>query len=121
MSVYLGRDGKGATAATNAVYAAVVSGLNIMNGNLRHLIYANSFPSPDVFNDLHMKAINCCGTIRPDRNVMPRDFGRKLRLKRGDIKTRVKVDLTAVASRDKRNINILTNKHRPSAECNVCG
>jgi hypothetical protein len=50
------------------------------------------FSSPDIFNNLHAKAINCCGTVRPSGRGMPSDFGRKLRLKQGDIEARVKGD-----------------------------
>jgi hypothetical protein len=80
----------------------------------------NFYSSPDLFNDLHTKAIYCCGFVRPNRKGMPSDFGRKLILKRGDIKTRVKGDLTAVEWKDKQNFNILTNIHCPPAESNVC-
>jgi hypothetical protein len=51
---------------------------------------------------------------------MPGDFGRKLRLRRGDMKTRVKGNMAAVAWKGKRNINILTNVHHHPAEGNVC-
>jgi hypothetical protein len=56
---------------------------------------------PDLFDNLHMKAIKCCDTVRPNRKGMPSDFGRKLRLKRGYIKTGVKGNLTAVVWKDK--------------------
>jgi hypothetical protein len=51
------------------------------------------------------KGINCCGTVRPNKKGMPSDCGRKLRLRQGDIKTRVKGDLTAVTWKD------ILNKH----------
>jgi hypothetical protein len=70
------------------------------------------FSSPDLFDDLHTRAINCCGTVRPNRKGMPRDFGRKLRPKRGD--------LTSVVWKDKQNVNMLTNMHRSPAEGNFC-
>jgi hypothetical protein len=55
--------------------------------NFGHKLYMdNFFSSPDLFDDLHTKAINCCGTVRPNQKGMPRDFGTKLRLKRGDLK-----------------------------------
>jgi hypothetical protein len=46
---------------------------------------------------------------------MPNDFGKKLKLKWGDIKTRVKGDIMAIAWKDKQNINILTDMHRSLA------
>jgi hypothetical protein len=52
---------------------------------------------PDIFNNLHTKAVSFCGAVRQKQKVIPSDFGRELRLNQGDTKTRVKVDLTAVA------------------------
>jgi hypothetical protein len=43
---------------------------------------------------------------------------RKSRLKRGDTETSAKGDLTAIVWKDKRNVNRLTNMHRPPAEGN---
>jgi hypothetical protein len=40
-----------------------------------------------------MKAINSCGTVRPNKKIMPSDLGRKLRLKWADVKTSMKGDL----------------------------
>jgi hypothetical protein len=51
---------------------------------------------------------------------MPRDFGTKLRLKRGDLKTRVTGDLISIAWKDKRNVNMLTDIHCSPAEGNFC-
>jgi hypothetical protein len=48
---------------------------------------------------------------------MPWDFGTKLR---GDLKTRVRGDLTSVVWKGKRNVNKLTNMHRSKAEGNFC-
>jgi hypothetical protein len=46
-----------------------------------------------VFNK---PAINICGTVRWNRKGMPRDFGKKLKMKWGDVKVRVRGNLTAV-------------------------
>jgi hypothetical protein len=98
---------------------ATVSGLITRIENLEHKLYMdNYFSSPNLFDNLHMKARNCCGIVRPKRKGMPSDFGRKLRLKWGDLKTRVRGDLTAIVWKDKRNLNRLTNKHRPPGEGN---
>jgi hypothetical protein len=51
---------------------------------------------------------------------MPRDFGKKLRLKLGDIMPRVRDDLRVTVWKDKQNINMLTNMHHPPAEGNFC-
>jgi hypothetical protein len=120
MLVYLGRDRKRATALMTATYATV-TGLTTRIENFGHKLYMdNFFPSPDLFDNLHTKAINCCGTVRPNRKGMPRDFGTKLRLKRGDLKTRVRGDLTSIVWKDKRNLNMLTNMHCSPAEGNFC-
>jgi hypothetical protein len=112
MSVYLRRDRKCATVSVTATYATV-TGLTTRIENFGHKLYMDSFfLSPDLFDDLHTKAISCCGTVRPNRKGMPRDFGTKLGLKRGD--------LTAIVWKDKLNVNMLTNMHRSPAEGNFC-
>jgi hypothetical protein len=72
------------------------------------------FSFRNLFDDLHMKAINCCSTVGPNQKVVPSDFGRKLRLKWDDIMTRVRGDLMAVAWKGKRNVIVLTNIYHPS-------
>jgi hypothetical protein len=101
MSVYLGRDRNHTTATMTSTHATV-SGLNTKIENLRHELYTDNFlSSPDLFDCLHMMAINCCGTVKSNRKEMLNDFGRKLRIKQGDIKTGVKDDLTAVLWKDR--------------------
>jgi len=41
-------------------------------------------------------------------------------MKRGDLKTKVKGNLTAIGWKDKWNVNILTNMHSSPLECNFC-
>jgi len=43
-----------------------------------------------------------------------------MEIKRGDLKTKVKGNLTAIAWKDKRNVNILTNMHSSPLEYNFC-
>jgi hypothetical protein len=78
-----------------------VLGLTTRIINLGHRLYRNSFPSPDLFDSLCVEAIICCGTVRPNQKVMPSDFGRKLRLKEGDIRSVVKGDLSGIAWKEK--------------------
>jgi hypothetical protein len=52
---------------------------------------------------------------------MPRDFGKKLKFKLGDVKIRVRGDLTAVVWNDKQNVHMLTNVHHPRVYSNCCG
>jgi hypothetical protein len=65
MSVYLGRDRKHAAARIITTHATV-SRLTTRIENLEHRLYIDHFFScPDVFDNLHVKDINCCGTVRP--------------------------------------------------------
>ena len=81
----------------------------------------NSFSSPELFDDLAKKQINCCGTVRPNRRHMSQDLALKTsKLKRGDIRVRTRAGLTAILWRDKRDIFMLTNIHNAPAEGNFC-
>jgi hypothetical protein len=53
--------------------------------------------------------MNCCGTLRPNREAMTKSTGQKMKLKRGDTQTRVGSNLTAIMWKGKRNVNTLTN------------
>jgi len=46
--------------------------------------------------------------------------GHKTKMKSGDLKTKVKGNLTATVWKDKQNVNILTNLHSPLLEDNFC-
>jgi hypothetical protein len=79
----------------------------------------NYFTSPVLFDDLFQRKINACGTVRHDRRGMPKDIGPKsLKMKKGDIVTRVRGNLRAVRWKDKRDVYILTNMHDPPVEGN---
>jgi hypothetical protein len=120
MSVYLGTDRIRVTASMTTTHATMI-GLTARIENFGHKLYMDYFfSSPDLFDNLHTKAINCCGTVRPNRKGMPRDFGAKLRLKQGDLKTRVRGDLTSIVQKDKQNVKMLTNMHHSPAEGNFC-
>jgi hypothetical protein len=54
-----------------------------------------------LFNDLYNKTTNSCGTARPNQKEMLQDFGKKLKMKLGDIQTRMRGDLTAIVGRTK--------------------
>jgi len=61
------------------------------------MLYMDSFfLSPALYDDLHTKTINCCGTFRLNLKWMPRNFGQKMKLKMGDVKMRVRGNLTAI-------------------------
>jgi hypothetical protein len=76
---------------------ATVTGLTTRIENFGHKLYMdNFFSSLDLFDDLHTKAINFCGTVRLNRKGTPRDLGTKLKLKWGDLNTRVRGNLTSI-------------------------
>jgi len=53
--------------------------------------------SPDLFHDLYMRANNCCGTVTQNHKGISGGFDNKtLKLKWGDIHTRVRGHLAAM-------------------------
>jgi hypothetical protein len=67
-----------------------------------HKLYMDSFSSSAaLFDDLHTVTLNCCRTVRPKRKGMLKNFGHKMKLKRGNLKTKVKGNLTAKVWKDK--------------------
>jgi hypothetical protein len=120
MTMYIGKDKKCATPTMTAKHATV-RGLAARIEHFGHQLYVgNSFSSPALFDDLHTKTVYCCGTVRPNRKGMPKNFGHKMKMKRVYLKTKVKSNLTAIEWKDKRNVNILTNMHSPPLEGNFC-
>jgi len=118
MTVYLGRDRQRTAQHLTATHATVSELTKKIQGRGHKLYMDNYFSSPDLFDDLAMKQIYCCGTVQPNRKGMPQDLGPNRRtLQRGDLQERTRGDLTAILWRDKR---VLTNIHDPPAEGNFC-
>jgi hypothetical protein len=64
MRVYLEKDRTCTTDTIIATYTTV-AGLMRRVENVGHMLYMdNFFSSSDLFNDLHSRKINCCGTVR---------------------------------------------------------
>lgn len=63
MMVYLGKDRKCMTATMTTTHANL-TGLATRTENLKHKLYTDFFPSPDLVDNLHTKTINCCDTVR---------------------------------------------------------
>jgi hypothetical protein len=102
------------THATVTVFAA-------RSGHGGHKIYMDKFfSSQATFYGLHTETINCCGTVRPNRKGMPKNFGHTMKMKRSDVKTKVKGNLTATVWKDKRIVNKLKNLYSPPMEDNFC-
>jgi hypothetical protein len=71
MTVCLGEDKKRATPSMTATHATVI-GLTAGIEHVGYKLYVDSFfSSSALFDDLHTKTINCCGTVWPNRKGMP--------------------------------------------------
>jgi hypothetical protein len=68
----------------------------------------------DLFDDLHTKTINRCGTDRSNLKGMMKDFAKKV--KWGDRKTRVRDNLTGIVWKDKKDINKFMSVQCPPAD-----
>ena len=67
-----------------------------------HKLYMdNFFSSLALFEELHNKTINCCGTISSKTQEILKNFRQKIELNQGDIKTRMRENLTATVWKDK--------------------
>ena len=86
MSMYFGKEKQRASPSMTATYATVTR-LTARLENVRHKLNTdNLFSSPVLYDDLRTMAINCCRTATPNRKGM---------LKPGDMKTKVRGNLTA--------------------------
>jgi hypothetical protein len=61
----------------------------------------NFVSSPALLEELHTKTINCCGTFTSKIKGMLKNFRHKIKLKQGDIQTKVRENLTATLWKDK--------------------
>ena len=115
--VYLGRDSHSATHDMTATHATVRHLTSRVEG-LRHKIFMdNFFSSPRLFDDVDRRKVNSCGTMRPNRRDMPSAFRpRKLKLKRRDVRVRTRGGFTALVSKDRREIYMLTWTHHQQKE-----
>jgi hypothetical protein len=78
------------------------------------LLMDDYFSSPQLFSDLHKRKINSCATVCHNRKGMPPNFGPKaLKLKKGDILCKVKGSTSPVCWKDKWEVYLLTNMHKP--------
>ena len=121
MSVYLGKQWLLVTQEMSATYGTVLELVRRVEG-LGHKQYIDSyFSSPALFDDQFRRKINCCGTVRSDRQGMPTDISSwAIKAKKGDIITRIRGNLSIVHWKDKRDVYVLTNMHTPPVEGNFC-
>jgi hypothetical protein len=119
MTVYSGNDRKCPTPSLTATQTTA-TGLAARNEHVRHELYMDNFFLSRALFDLHTTKTNCWGTVRPNRKGTLKNFGHKMKLKRGDPKPKVKSNFTVVIWKDKWNTSILMNMHYPPLEGNFC-
>jgi hypothetical protein len=71
MKLYLGKDRLRTAQHVTATHATVAELMRKIEGRGNKLYMDNFFSSPELFNDLVTKQIQCCGTVRPKRKGMP--------------------------------------------------
>ena len=121
MRVYLDKVSQSTTDDMTATCATVRHLTHRVEGLGHKLFMENFFSSPRLFDDLDGHKVNSCGTVRPNRKDMLRDFGTKqLKLKRGDVRLKTRGGLTALDWKDRREVYMLTNMDPPPAEGNFC-
>jgi len=121
MRVYLGKDSRSATDNTTATHTAVRHLTCRVEGLGHKLFMDNFFSLPRHFDDLLRRKIHSCGTVRPNRKDMPSDIRpKKLKLTKGNIRVRIRENLTALAWKDRRDVYLLTNMDPPPEEGNLC-
>jgi len=81
---------------------ATVTSLNLRDTNC-------TWKNLESFDDLH-ETVNCCGSVRLQWRLLTKSIGQNKKLKYGETETRVSCNLTAMAWKDKYNVNILMNK-----------
>ena len=114
MSRYLGKQQQHATDHITAMHGMVQQVFQRAE-ELGHKIYLdNYFNSLALFYDLFQQKINACGTVRHDRHGMPQNIGPKsLKVKMGDIETRVRGTLRLFAGKRWDVYNLTKNACSP--------
>ncbi|PNF24209.1 hypothetical protein B7P43_G15857 [Cryptotermes secundus] len=108
MTVYLGKQRQLVTEEITSTHGIVLQLIRRVEG-LGHKIYMdNYFSSPALFDDLLDRKINSCGTVRNDRRGMPQEIRPKS----------MKLHLSVVRWKDKRDVYVLMNFHPPPLEGN---
>jgi hypothetical protein len=108
MNIYLGKQKNNAAGTDITPHHGTVLELVRRFEGVDHKIYMdNYFNSPKLFNELHIRKINACGTVRHNRKEMPLDFiPKQLKIKKGDIVSRAKGTLRAVCWKGKREVYV---------------
>jgi hypothetical protein len=118
MKLYVGKEKQRRALDVTVTHATVTELTQKEQGRGHKSSTDNFFSSPQLFQDLAMRQIYGCGTVRPNRKGMPQDKGpKKLKLKRG---VRTTGDFTAILWKDKRDVFLLSNIHNAPPEGNFC-
>ena len=83
--------------------------------NNRHFFFDNFFTSTDLMRDLQARNTYACGTVRTNRKDYPSDL-RRMKLVRGEVRTRQIGNLVATMWRDKRVVSLLSTNTSPEPE-----
>ena len=103
-----------ATCATVTLLAARIEHV----GNKLHM--DNFLSSPALFDDQHNQTIHCCGTVTLKGKGMPKNFGHKMKMKRGDLNIDMEGILTAKVGKNRQSVHTQTNMHYPPLEGSFC-
>jgi len=86
-----------------------------LEGRNHHVYVDNFFSSPQLFSDLEVKGVYCCGTVRVNRKGLPADMKAKRLVKnQGDFVAWQKGNLTATCWKDKKQVNFLATNADPT-------
>jgi hypothetical protein len=71
MKVYLGKQREDAARGVTATHGTVLQLVRRVENKGHKLYMDNYFSSPRLFDDLHNRTIDSCGTVRHNRKEMP--------------------------------------------------
>ncbi|XP_063233662.1 piggyBac transposable element-derived protein 4-like [Bacillus rossius redtenbacheri] len=105
-SIYTGKtEGKQATLASEAI---VMKLMEPYQGVGHTLFVDNWYSSPKLFEELHNHGTNAVGTVRHNRNNMPKDTEFKQKLHRGESMIRYSESMSVVKWMDKKPVLVLS-------------
>ena len=84
----------------------------------RHFFFDNFFCSADLMQCLQTRNTYACGTVRLNRKDFPADL-KRMKLVRGEIRTRQSGNLVATMWKDKRVVSLLSTNTAPEPEINA--
>ena len=81
----------------------------------RHFFFDNFFSSVDLMQSLESRDTYACGTVRMNRRDFPADL-KRMKLVRGEIRSRQRGNLVATMWKDKRVVTLLSTNTAPNPE-----